>query len=194
MSKVHIKTPTSLLTSRPFPHLLLLTACRDYGVSKLYRNVKFRAYGRECTMRRSQALFGPLGTEYTFSGVTFKALPMNADLTRLLALVNRMFPGMGANAILLNEYANGKEYISQHSDDERELTPSGVVTISLGAPRIFRIKDKANVTVRDVPLRPGEIVCMSGNFQQEFTHGIPKQLRVKEPRWSFTFRRHSIIQ
>jgi len=182
-----------MLTSRAFPDIPLLAECRDYSVPLLYRNVKFRAYGRECTMRRSQALFGPVGTKYTFSGVTFDALPMNADLTRLLTLVNRMFPGMGANAILVNEYANGEEYISQHSDDEKELTPSGVVTISLGAQRTFRIKDKkTKVTVKDVPLRSGEVVCMSGvNFQREFTHGIPKQLRVKEPRWSFTLRRHA---
>jgi alkylated DNA repair dioxygenase AlkB len=35
-----------------------------------------------------------------------------------------------------------------------------------------------------------DIIFMSGDFQKEFTHEIPKQLKIKEPRYSFTFRHH----
>lgn len=41
-------------------------------------------------------------------------------------------------------------------------------------------------------MKSGDIICMQGKFQSEFTHEIPKQKRVKEPRYSFTFRQHNI--
>ena len=32
---------------------------------------------------------------------------------------------------------------------------------------------------------------MGGDFQKEFTHEIPIEKKVKEPRISFTFRKHT---
>jgi len=31
---------------------------------------------------------------------------------------------------------------------------------------------------------------MGGDFQKEFLHEIPVQKKIKEPRFSFTFRKH----
>ena len=33
---------------------------------------------------------------------------------------------------------------------------------------------------------------MGGEFQKEFTHEIPIERKVKNVRWSFTFRKHLI--
>ena len=33
---------------------------------------------------------------------------------------------------------------------------------------------------------------MAGNFQKEFTHEIPIEKKVKEVRYSFTFRTHLV--
>jgi hypothetical protein len=191
---VHIDTGTARLTTQPFPDVGLLERCGKYAGPRLRCGVKFMLYGAECTMRRGQVLLGPEGLKYTFAGATFQAEPLNKDAQQLLTAVNLIFPGLDANAILVNKYANGAEYISQHSDAEDGLTPGGsVVTISLGAQRALRIKDKqTGKTCKDIPLKSGEVLCMSGDFQQKFTHGIPKQLRVKDPRWSFTFRSHRV--
>ena len=44
----------------------------------------------------------------------------------------------------------------------------------------------------DVLTNSYELLHMGGDFQKEFTHEIPIEKKVKEPRISFTFRYHKI--
>ena len=67
----------------------------------------------------------------------------------------------------------------------------GVVAISYGATRKFRIRDKkTQQIVKDFPLESYSMLQMGGKFQEEFTHEIPVEKKVKSGRYSFTFRRH----
>ena len=81
---------------------------------------------------------------------------------------------MGAefNGVLVNKYMNGSDYISAHSDDETSLdTTIGVVSLSYGAERIFRIRNKNDKTiVCDEPTTHCGILHMGGNFQKVYTH------------------------
>ena len=88
---------------------------------------------------------------------------------------------------------DGNDYIGAHSDDESGLDSVGVVSISYGTERIFRIRDKINKNIlfEDNTTHCG-ILHMGGNFQNLYTHEIPMQKRIKEPRISFTFRKHII--
>jgi alkylated DNA repair dioxygenase AlkB len=43
----------------------------------------------------------------------------------------------------------------------------------------------------DVPTNSGEMLIMGGDFQKEFTHEIPIEKKIKHPRISFTFRKHT---
>jgi alkylated DNA repair dioxygenase AlkB len=107
-----------------------------------------------------------------------------------LELVNKKFKTR-FNGILVNKYANGLDNIGEHSDDESQLDNAGVVAISYGAIRKFRIRDKkTKKIVKDIPTLPNQIIQMAGDFQKEFKHGIPVEKKVKEPRISFTFRKH----
>ena len=36
------------------------------------------------------------------------------------------------------------------------------------------------------------LIHMGGDFQKEFTHEIPIESKIKEERYSFTFRKHKI--
>jgi alkylated DNA repair dioxygenase AlkB len=57
--------------------------------------------------------------------------------------------------------------------------------------RKLRIREKGSKKiVLDLDMKSCDIIFMSGDFQKEFTHEIPKQLKIKEPRYSFTFRHH----
>ena len=119
----------------------------------------------------------------------YKRQPLDS-LKPLLEIINGKF-NINFNGILVNKYKNGEEYISAHSDDEKDLTDAGVVILSYGATRKLRIKDKSTKKkVLDVALVSGEIVQMLGDFQKEFTHEIPIEKKIKEERYSFTFRRH----
>jgi alkylated DNA repair dioxygenase AlkB len=44
--------------------------------------------------------------------------------------------------------------------------------------------------VMDVPLPSGMLVHMGGDFQKEFTHEVPIEKKIREGRYSFTFRQH----
>ena len=95
------------------------------------------------------------------------------------------------NGILVNKYENGLDYISEHSDDESALSSIGVLCVSYGAIRKFRICDReTRKIVMDVLTNENEILHMGGDFQKEFMHGIPVEKKVTDPRWSFTFRKH----
>ena len=117
--------------------------------------------------------------------------PLGGPLKELLDQTNGIF-GTKFNGILVNYYADGTETICDHSDDENGLHNGMVVGISYGAERKFRIKDKkTKKKVMDVPTKQGSYLIMSGDFQKEFTHGIPCEKTITEGRYSFTFRSHS---
>lgn len=115
---------------------------------------------------------------------------MTSSLLVLLALVNTTF-GTDYNGILVNKYFSGEDYISSHSDDETNLDNSGVVAISWGATRKFRIRKKGEKGFQDFPMVSGSMLQMGGDFQKEFTHEIPPEKKVKGVRISFTFRKHT---
>ena len=158
---------------------------------KLIENPPIMVYGKKCYQRRSIGFFSDdenvVG--YYYSNQLAEKQPLDS-LKPLLKIINEKF-NIDFNGILINKYKNGEEYISAHSDDEKDLTDAGVVILSYGATRKLRIKDKlTKKKVLDVPLISGEIVQMLGDFQKEFTHEIPVEKKISEERYSFTFRRH----
>lgn len=93
------------------------------------------------------------------------------------------------NSCLVNFYRDGKDYIGEHSDDERDLKKSDIASISLGAERDFVIRDMINTKNRVVvPLKSGSLIHMFGECQKLYKHGVPKRMKVKKPRINITFR------
>lgn len=109
-----------------------------------------------------------------------KSKPLSKSMTELLAVINKMI-GTEFNGVLVNKYVDGNDYISAHSDDENGLDRLvGVVSLSYGAERIFRIRDKQNKEiVCDEITSHCIILHMGGNFQKLYTHEIPIQKKSK---------------
>lgn len=180
----------------------LVAQCVDVleADSLLDANPEIVIYGKICHQRRHVGFFSDEAVGYHYSTTTTSAKPMPPPLRELLARVNTLFQNVDTtvqppyNGILINKYVDGSDTIGRHSDDERTLArDAGVVSLSYGAPRIFRVRCKASggKKVLDVVTRPDKMLQMVGNFQREFTHEIPVEKKVKEPRWSFTFRKHT---
>lgn len=147
-------------------------------------------YGKKCLQRRSIGFFSDESVGYKYSGKMEKAQPLTQNLKLLLNYINNKF-GSDFNGILVNKYNNGNDYISDHSDNEKEISDKGVISVSYGAVRKFRIRNKiTKKIVQDIPTENYQIIEMAGNFQKEFLHGIPIEKKVKEERISFTFRKH----
>lgn len=149
-------------------------------------------YGKVCHQQRSVGFFSDISKGYHYSTQLSKSKPMTHSLEELMHFVNGAF-GCEFNGILINKYESGEEYIGRHSDDKTGLAPEvGVVLISVGTVRKFRIRNKNGQIIADVPTDPAKIIQMWGDFQKEFTHEIPVEKRVQGVRYSLTFRQHTV--
>lgn len=152
---------------------------------------KIMIFGRVAHQNRSVSFFSDESIGYRYSGQLAASKPLTHSLKALLNAINTYF-NAHFNGILINKYENGEESIGKHSDDEKALDPTaGVISISVGAVRKFRIRDKMTGNIiADVPTLPSTLLQMWGDFQKEFTHEIPVEKAIKDVRYSFTFRHH----
>ena len=187
---MEIKTEKSFLYKTQFSNINLLGKCIKYVADKLEERPKIIVYGRECRQNRSIGFFSNDVDRYNYSNSYMIAQELDSNLSELLNLVNTLTDN-NFNGILINFYKDGNQSIGAHSDNELELGNNGVVSISYGTNRKFRIREKpTNKIFKDIELKNGDMVHMGGNFQKEFLHEIPVQKKIKEYRYSFTFRRH----
>ena len=99
--------------------------------------------------------------------------------------------GVTFNSVLCNLYEDGRNSMGLHADAEPELGPNPVIaSLSLGATRRFQLRHrKLRDEKLDLDLQAGSLLIMRGTLQTHYRHGVPKQLRVLEPRINLTFRR-----
>ena len=156
-------------------------------------------FGKVCRQQRNVGFYSDVTTGYKYSRRIMPARRF-AEAPYLKEIMDKvnLELGTGFNGVLVNIYTNGKDYIGAHSDDEDGLDPTNkcVASIAFGAVRKFRIRRKTsgkatNPIVVDCPHKSGTLLAMMGDFQQEFTHEIPKETRVEGVRVSLTFRCHS---
>lgn len=149
-------------------------------------------YGKVVRQQRDVGFFSNVVAGYTYSHKFMPSQKLPEWLLDILNDVNQVL-GTDFNSVLINYYEDGSQYIGSHADDEPtlDLTP-GVASISFGASRKFRIRNKQKEIVVDLPLNDGDLVHMAGKFQEEFKHEIPKELKISQWRYSLTFRKHSV--
>lgn len=151
-------------------------------------------FGKERFSPRDVGFFSDEVDKYSYSKSSRPAKPLLPEMKKLLKWINKnLCKEVKFNGILVNRYEDGKSYIGKHSDDEKELIPDvGVIALSFGATRKFRIRDKkSGKIIIDVPAKDGELIWMWGNFQKEYTHEIPIESKITEERISYTFRYHN---
>ena len=146
--------------------------------------------GRIIPEPRQTAWIGDPDASYTYSGRLNVPTPWPPVLA---ALRERLCVQLGAafNSVLCNLYEDGRHSMGLHADAEPELGPNPLIaSVSLGATRRFQLRHR---TLRDdkldLDLCSGSLLVMRGTLQKHYRHGVPKQLRVAEPRINLTFRR-----
>ena len=182
----------------------LVEAVAKEAQPQLHVRPTIRLYGREAHQNRNVGFFrrttpflGPRG--YRYSGQVMLAQPMTGDM-HALANVLEALAGIKIDSFLINYYKDGTDCIGAHSDDEAGVHPQhGVLSVSVGATRTFRLRSKENgEKVLDVPSKHLRALHMNnliigethtfGNFQAQFTHEIPVEKKVLGPRTSITCR------
>ena len=126
--------------------------------------------------------------DYTYSGHTHKAAPLTPTLQHLWPLVEAK-AGAKFNTVLLNLYRSGQDSMGWHADDEAELGQNPTIaSLSLGAPRLFKLRHTTKALKLDVVLPSGSLLVMGGAMQHHWQHALPKTAKPLPPRLNLTFR------
>ena len=141
----------------------------------------FQLYGKPCTMRRKQKMFGT--KSYKFSGIEFP--PHEGNLPTLIALcmskAKELRPGINPDAALAILY-EVNDYISAHRDNEhKHRRGAPIIGFSFGETRSLTVKrhkrkrgEEGYMKV-NLELPPGSAYVMEGErFQSDFTHEVGK--------------------
>lgn len=174
-------------------------------------NSQILIYGKWKNIPRKQVAFGNPNISYKFSGNEVPALEwpkflkeIRDELQQHLIDIDILAPTTDhqINYVLVNLYRDGTDYISPHSDDEKDLEPIVshttsshaineviIVSLSFGATRDFIFHKKSNTSIKyEIPLHHGDLLIMKGETQRFWRHSLPKRLKVKDPRINLTFR------
>lgn len=149
---------------------------------------RIRLFGREHLIPRLQAFLADPGVDYTYSGLRMAGEPW---LPALLPLKQRLedLCRQPFNALLLNLYRDGQDCMGWHADNEAELgTNPTIASISLGAPRRFRLRHNASRDTHALTLEHGSLLLMAGPTQHHWQHSLPRTRRCQTPRINLTFR------
>jgi len=160
---------------------LFATLARDIP----WEQQAIRMYGRETAVPRPTCWYGDAA--YSYSGTANVA---HAWLPELETLRVRLEAETGArfNSVLANQYRDGADSVSWHSDDEPELGPEPVIaSLSLGSTRDFKLRNEASRAVVTIPLGHGDLVVMRGESQADYRHSVPKRAHAG-CRLNLTFR------
>lgn len=189
-SKTIIQTEKSSLKTIIHDYKKLIEKCIAEIEDKLDIDPEIFVYGKKCHQHRNVGFFSNKSIGYNYSKKLQLSKPLTNSLDILLNSINEKF-NSDFNGILINKYKDGCDSIGAHSDDEEGLSNVGVLSISYGSTRNFRIRDKkTKKIICNLNTNDEEIIIMDGDFQKEFLHEIPAQKKIKEPRYSFTFRKH----
>lgn len=147
-----------------------------------------KLYGKLVKVPRLVCWYGDDDVEYRYSGVNHVGLPWTDELFQLKTNIEK-YTGNSFNSVLGNLYRNESDSMGWHSDNEKELgsTPC-IASISLGEERLFKIRHRQSGETFGENLASGSLLVMSGNFQNEWQHSVPKEKTVRGPRINLTFR------
>ena len=156
--------------------------------------IRFFLSGRTFNQKRNVGFYSDDSIGYQYSGQIAHSKPLYAHpwLWQMMDRINKDMD-TNFNGILINGYSSGEKYISPHADNEYHLDKKKkyVVSICFGAERIFRIRKKiTKEIVYDHLHKAGELLVMSGDFQKHYTHEIIRDPKIKDARYSLTFRSH----
>ena len=182
----------AFLCKETYPNMELLEKCVCEVDPLLVEKPMIFIHGTPKKQQRYVRFYSSFSKGYRYSGTVAKAHQLTDNMQLLLDDVNKLYDA-SFNGLLINKYENGDDYIGPHSDSTTGINPDKIMSISFGAERTFRIRDKQTQKIMlDCPVNNGTVLCMCGEFQKYYTHEIPKTKKIKDARISITFRQHIV--
>ncbi len=163
-------------------------------------------YGRRQPLPRLTCWMADPGCGYRYSGLANVIEPWSPAAAELREALHQL-TGWRFNSLLLNRYRDGRDAMGWHADDEPELEAEApIASLSLGAPRDFRLRPRSSPRRalrpppqgygEDLPtcapfnlaLHSGDLLLMEPPTQLWWQHAVPRRLRVQAERLNLTFR------
>jgi alkylated DNA repair dioxygenase AlkB len=176
-----------------FPHFLSPSEA-DHWFTFLKNKVNFQSgeiklYGKTYAKPRLEAFYAENELTYSYSGKQMKTEPLFTELNALKECVESI-SNLEFNAVLINLYRDGMDSNGWHADDEKELGEDPcIVSISLGAERIFELKHNQTKKKIKLKLEHGSLLCMMQGSQKYWKHQLPKDKAINKSRINLTFRK-----
>ncbi|PNF14987.1 DNA oxidative demethylase ALKBH2 [Cryptotermes secundus] len=159
---------------------------------------RVHVYGKWHAIPRQQVAFGDSGLSYKFSGNTVPAMAWPSSLLHVRDMLTQV-TGYYFNFVLVNRYRDGKDYIAEHRDDERELDPAvPIASLSLGQARdfVFKHRDarkrgpqKKEILPVKLLLAHGSLLLMNPPTNKLWFHSLPRRKNCPGVRINLTFRK-----
>lgn len=170
------------------PPQLLPDAARFENLWSLHpaRPHEVRMLGRRIPTPRWQQAYG---RDYRYTGSTNTALPIPECICPFLE-ASRKSVDHRLNGVLLNWYDGSLGHrIGRHRDSTTDLCPgSPIVTISLGAGRVFRLRPWRRSGYKDIVVVNGTVIVMPYETNHAWTHEVPSRAADRGCRISITLR------
>ena len=156
------------------------------------KNSMVKVYGSYYIIPRKQAAYGEENVTYTYSHVTIPAKPWTQTLLEIKKAVEEI-SSCTYNFVLVNRYADGKDKMGFHQDDEKDLDPNApIASVSLGAERdfIFKYHDPMlGIANYKMLLQHGSLLLMLNETNKYWQHALPARAKCTVPRINLTFRK-----
>lgn len=154
----------------------------------LWKQESMNMYGKQVLFPRLTSWYGDDDKPYSFSGITLKPNPWTSEL---LEIKNRIesIAKTNFNSVLLNQYRNGNDSISWHTDAEKELGKNPIIgSVNFGATRKFQLRHIETKKQIEIELSHGSLLIMKGELQHFWQHQVPKTAKKVTERINLTFR------
>jgi alkylated DNA repair dioxygenase AlkB len=141
-------------------------------------------FGRQHLEPRLTAWMGP---RYRYSNIQWHEKEITPTVQSMLDELNKQY-AFSFNAVLFNYYRNGQDSMGKHKDNEPEIDPYMIASVSFGASRLLRFTAPSLSKKIDVSLDHGDLMIMI-NMQERWYHELPKRKGIQHARLNLTFRK-----
>jgi alkylated DNA repair dioxygenase AlkB len=157
---------------------------------KSFERGTIKLFGKTHRKPRLESFHSIGNLSYSYSKNTLTTNPFTPELLEIKSRIEEV-TGAEYNSVLINLYRHGKDSNGWHSDNEKELGMYPVIaSLSLGAERRFRVSAREKEAKKLVfPMKHGDLLLMGAGFQENYSHSVPKDMKVHEPRINLTFRK-----
>ena len=154
----------------------------------VWKQESMNMYGKKIDFPRLTAWYGNNDKPYSFSGITLQPLLWTSEI---LTIKNKIEPIAKTvfNSVLLNQYRDGNDSISWHTDAEKELgiNPK-IASVNFGATRKFQLRHIKTKEKLEIELTHGSLLIMQDELQHYWQHQVPKTSKSVGERINLTFR------